>query len=111
MKASKFILSIFGSILFYFFAKYLVSRGPTLMQAVFLASVMMIGLLIVDLEEFIERVKKGDFKHIFVKLFMMWIFGFVGAVLLIYCTPSLALIGIVLMSLLVTWVNHLVTGS
>lgn len=109
MKASNFVFPIFGSILFYFFAKYLISRGPTLMQTVFLASVMALGGLIVDLGGFTDKVKKGDFKHIFVKLFMMWLFGFVGAVLLIYCTPSLALVGIIFMSLLITWVNHLVT--
>lgn len=79
------------------------------MQAVFLASVMTIGLLISDFGEFVERVEMGNFKHIFVRLAMVWLFGFVGTIILVYDTSFLALIGIIFISLLITWINHLVT--
>jgi len=99
VKATNFLLPIFGSFLFYSFAKYVIYNSKsTLIQAFFLASIMAVDLLICDFGGFIERVEKRNFGHVFVKLFTVWLFGFIGTILVIYSPPFLALTGIIFMS-------------
>ena len=113
MKTTKIILSALGATFFYFFAKYYIAHTtePGFQEAIFLAGIMAFGSFIHNLWELTDPERGRNSKRAFVRVICAGLFGFISALLLIHETSLPAFLGIVALSIALSWINQVITGN
>jgi len=103
----RLLLSLFGSIVFYglvngIFSKYC---NNTVDLAVYIGIVLVVGLTINELGSFTSQELKRDYPHLLMKLFFIWVFGFIGTFIALNFHPVLAIVTLTILAEVLNYLN------